>query len=115
VESLTDPIIATFRFMANLIIGGVILYGASRVAHIQEATFGKALAVSVIAAISGVILGLFTSFAGIIALILTIVFIKAVYRITWVKTAITWLLYFVLGIVIGFILTLLGLEALISA
>jgi hypothetical protein len=112
---MLDPIVAAFRFMTNLIIGAMILHIASRIVRIEEATFGKALAVSYIAAVLGVILGLFTSFAGIIALVSTTFFIKAVYKATWGKTAIAWLLYLGMGAVIGFMLKAIGLEALISA
>ncbi len=102
-------------FIVNLILGTIILHiVASMLTKIEGATIMKALMAAVIVAILGLIFGLVSVYGSLIALIIAIVVIWWVYKTTWSKAIITWILYIVIVFIIGLILGFLGLAVFLA-
>ncbi|MGD2247198.1 MAG: hypothetical protein PVF58_02245 [Candidatus Methanofastidiosia archaeon] len=101
-------------FIVNLIVYTIVLHIAATLAKIEDTTIMKAFIAALIAAIIGLILGLVSIWGGLIALVIAIVIIKYVYDTSWGKAVLTWIIFIVVSIIIGFILGLLGLAVFMS-
>jgi hypothetical protein len=89
-----------------VIVGTIILHIAAKIASVDGATLSKAFIIALAGGILGTVFGSAGLWAQIIGWVLTIVVIKLVYSVSWIKALIVWILYVIVIIVI---IVLLGI------
>lgn len=112
---MVDLVTLGVGFVVNVIVGTIVLHIATLITKVEEATIMKALMAAVIAAILTLIFAAINPLLALLGPIITIIVIKYVYDTGWGKAIYTWIIYFVLTIIIGFILAALGLAVLFAA
>jgi hypothetical protein len=104
----------------SLIIGTVLIHLGAKVASIKNATLLKAFEVAIVGAVVGLILtilfGLVSSTLSIsigafvflvVAFIVLVAVIKAIYNTTWLKALVTWIVYIVILMAVGIVISTL--------
>ena len=95
------------ELLLYVIVGTVILHIAAKIAGVDGATFSKAFIIALAGGILGIVFGSAGLWSQIIGWVLTIVVIKLVYSVSWIKALIVWVLYVIVIIVIVVLLGVL--------
>lgn len=90
-----------------VIFGTIIIHLAAKLAGVDDATLSKAFIVALAGGILGTVFGYAGLWGQIIGWVLTIVVIKLVYGISWIRALIVWIAYVIVIIIIVVILGIL--------
>ncbi len=90
-----------------VIVGTVIIHLAAKLAGVDGATLSKAFIIALAGGILGTVVGNFGLWGQIIGWVLTIVVIKLVYGVSWLKALIVWIAYVIVIIIIVVIIGIL--------
>ena len=116
-------------------LNALLLMISTKIFKIKDTSYMTALKVAVILGVVSIVLSIIGNFLptigqiifwlsmAVVSIILALWLIKSMYSLDWGKTALVWLVWFVLSLIVGFILALIigvivvmvGLGALASA
>jgi len=103
-------------FIFGVIIGGLFIWIAAKIARVENATFAKAILVSIASIFLIVILFILMPFLGhllgfILGLILSILIIKTIFNTSFARSIIVWIFLLIAIAIAILLLSIIGISS----
>ncbi len=105
IAQLTEEQVLMVKLIASILFGTIFLHISTLILNFKDASWGNALLIMAVSSIAGIAVhvGVSPLMGALVGLAVSIVLIKAVYRVGYLKSAVAW----VLGAIMPYMILLL--------